>query len=105
MALINDEFAAAVQSCSSREIVELRRAPSAYRTSFPIEDVQLQFKDGTRTDIIFKDLHRGSLDDNTRRAKPEFLHDPMREIETYRDVLTAANLGTPAFYGAVCDES
>ena len=77
-----------------RSIAGIRRFPSAYRTSFPIEDVKVTFKDGSSVDLVLKRLGRDGLDERARRAKPEFLHDPVRELEAYR-ALESKGLGSP----------
>src|SRR5262245_5895480 len=87
----------------SRGIARLTRRPSAYRTSFPLEELDVELDDGTTVPILFKNLSRRALSEDVRRAKPEFLYDPQREIETYRTVLTTAGLGTAVCYGAVVD--
>ncbi|HJQ26310.1 MAG TPA: phosphotransferase [Blastocatellia bacterium] len=78
----------------------LRRNLSAYRSSFAIEEIAVELDDGTALDLVFKNLSRQGLDERARRAKPDFLYDPLREIETYRLILSPAALGAPAFYGA-----
>jgi len=77
------------------------RAPSAYRSSFALEELAIGFEDGTRLQIVFKDLGRHSLDGEAQRVKPISLYDPVREIEIYRQVLATADLGTAVCYGAV----
>jgi hypothetical protein len=84
-------------------IVGVERRPSAYRSSFPLDEVRVAFSDGTALDMVFKDLHFHSLSDTARHAKPAFLLDPLREIETYRCLLSEHPLGTACFYGAVVD--
>ena len=59
--------------------------------------------DGRTLQLMFKDLSRACLDEDALRVKPAFLHDPLREIEVYRDLLDGAGLGTPAYYGASVD--
>jgi aminoglycoside phosphotransferase (APT) family kinase protein len=39
--------------------------------------------------------------DDARRARPEFLYEPRREIQTYRWILPFAPSGTATWYGAV----
>lgn len=87
----------------SRGIARLTRRPSAYRTSFPLEEVDVELDDGKIVPILFKNLSRRALSEDVRRAKPEFLYDPLREIDAYRNVLTPAGLGTAACYGAIVD--
>jgi Phosphotransferase enzyme family len=87
---------------AGRAIARIGRKPSAYRTSFPLEQLEIVFADGTTTGVMFKDLSRGSLAETTRRAKPSFLHEPMREIEAYR-LLAGTGLGAPECYGSVVE--
>ncbi len=54
---------------------------------------------------MLKDLSHGSLAPEAARAKPRSLHDPLREIRVYRELLDGAGLGTPEFYGESTDPS
>jgi hypothetical protein len=81
----------------------VRRRPSAYRTSFPIEEVDVELSDGSALPLVLKDTSRDGLTAVARAAKPHFLHDPLREIDVYRSVLPDAPFGPPAFFGAVAD--
>ena len=56
--------------------------------------------DGSELELVLKDLLWSGLSDTARRAKPDFLHDPAREIETYREILSTTSLGSAVFYGA-----
>jgi aminoglycoside phosphotransferase (APT) family kinase protein len=89
---------------SGLPIVALERRDSAYRSSFPLEEIRVSLSDGAALEIIFKDLNRRSLSEVVRHAKPEFVYDPLREIETYRRFLAQERLGTAYFYGAVVAE-
>jgi Ser/Thr protein kinase RdoA (MazF antagonist) len=53
--------------------------------------------------LLFKDLSEDSLLDGARQARPAFLYDPLREIETYRTLLGPRRPGTPTYYGSVVD--
>ncbi len=77
-------------------IVEVRRRPSAYRTSFPIEEVDVVGADGAIVPLLLKGLDWSMLTEEARRAKPEFLHNPSREFEVYRSLLNSTKLGAPA---------
>jgi Ser/Thr protein kinase RdoA (MazF antagonist) len=81
---------------------ELRRRPSEYRTSFPLEELDLALEDGAELRLLFKDLAWASLEESARLAKPEFLHDPLREPAVYASVLAPRGLG-PRYYGAAID--
>lgn len=86
-----------------RRVVEIHRRPSPYRTSFGLEEVKVMLDEGEPLDLVLKDLAWHTLDAAGRRAKPEFLYDPLREIGVYRLLLAPAGLGTPRYYGSVVD--
>lgn len=81
---------------------ETRRRRSAYRTSFPLEELDLTLEDGRELRLIFKDLAWEALDEGARLAKPRFLHDPLREPAVYSTVLAPRSLG-PRYYGSAID--
>jgi hypothetical protein len=81
-------------------LARMERRPHAYATSFPLEDLSVELADGRTVDLLLKDVRREGLEARARRAKPAFLHDPRREIETYRRILASASLGTPELYAA-----
>lgn len=83
-------------------IERLDRRPCPYRTSFPLEELDVVMQDGREIRLVFKDLSRESLSPRVQGVKPEFLHDALREIEVYRDIL-APRLGTAVYYGATID--
>jgi hypothetical protein len=103
------ELRAALQHQLSRHfgrpctLTRLERRPSVYRTSFPLEELDLTLGDGTDLQLLFKDLNRQALTPEARRVKPAFLHEPLREIEVYQRLLAPAGLGTATCYGAVVD--
>jgi aminoglycoside phosphotransferase len=86
-----------------RRILTLRRHPSRYATSFALEDVNVVFDDGRQLQMVFKDLSEEGLHEAARVAKPRFLYEPLREIATYRDILSREALGTAECYGAITD--
>lgn len=83
----------------------IARRPFEYRTSFPIEALDVTLPDGTELRMLFKQLGWDTLDGLTRAAKPEFLHDPLREPTVYSSLLEHAQLGTPRFFGSVPERS
>ena len=102
----SEELVAIVQALLARHlgrerpVVGLAHRPSAYRTSFPLEELDARLDDGTELRLMLKDLGPRALTPVARAAKPAFLLDPLREIVVYRDLLAPAGLGTPTFYGA-----
>ncbi len=84
-------------------IVELRRRPSAYSTSFVLEELDVHLDDGMSLQLIFKDLSWRALLESARRVKPAFIYNPLREIETYRTILAPNPFGAATYYGAAID--
>jgi aminoglycoside phosphotransferase (APT) family kinase protein len=93
----------ALEVALAASVKSLERRPCEYRTSYALEELDVTLTDGRALRVMFKDLSRACLDDDAQRVKPDFLHDPTREIEVYRDLLDHAGLGTPAYYGASVD--
>lgn len=81
----------------------LRRRPSEYRTSFPLEELSLTRTDGTELRLACKRLAWDTLDKEARFAKPRFLHDPVREPAVYAHVLPQAPPGPPHYLGSITD--
>ena len=97
------EAALAEHEGAAVSIVRFERRPCEYRTSFALEELDATLADGRVIRAMFKDLSRACLSPGALRAKPEFMHDPLREIEVYRDLLDGAGLGTPAYLGSSVD--
>jgi hypothetical protein len=83
------------------EVRALSRRPYRYATSAPLEELLVSTEDGEMS-LIFKDLSRERLLGDARATKPEFLHQPRREVETYRRILAPAGIG-PRCVAAVAD--
>jgi Phosphotransferase enzyme family len=81
------------------EVVSLSREPYRYATSAPLAHLQVKTADGEELDMILKDLTRERLIGDAGATKPEFLHQPEREIETYSGILAPAGVG-PRFFGS-----
>jgi len=81
----------------------LRRQLCPYTSSFRLDELDVQFKDGSQMRLVLKDLSRDAMVEDARRVRPEFLYEPRREINAYRWVLPYAPQGTAAWYGAVTD--
>src|SRR5262245_31429177 len=96
------DLSAALEGLLGRRVETLKRAPSPFRTSFALEDLDVGLDDGTVLPMVFKDLGWQAMHEGARRAKPSFLHEPLREIDTYRSILAPARLG-PVCHGAVVD--
>ena len=88
---------------SQCRVTGVKSRPSPYRTSFPILELDVDLDDGKSFELILKDTSRQGLSPDVLRAKPGFLYNPLREIETYRSILAPNQLNSPTFYGAVVD--
>src|SRR5205085_10240877 len=98
----SDEVRAAVEPLlGGRAIESLVQRPCPYRTSYELDEVDVMLAGGDRLRLVLKSLGRGSLDPAALKAKPGFLHDPLREMEVYRTLLAPAALGTPRSYASV----
>jgi Ser/Thr protein kinase RdoA (MazF antagonist) len=86
------------------DVVGLTRRPYRYATSAPLEEIRVRTGDGEELAAILKDLSRERLLDDARNSKPVFLHEPLRELETYRRILSPAGIG-PRCIAAVAEES
>jgi aminoglycoside phosphotransferase (APT) family kinase protein len=90
-------------AAGGREPRNVARCPSAYRTSFPLEELDLELDDGTRLRLAFKQLGWSTLGEEARLAKPEFLHDARREAAVYASVLGPSGLSAPRYYGSLAE--
>jgi aminoglycoside phosphotransferase (APT) family kinase protein len=86
----------------SPRVVELERKPFAYETSFAIDELRIELDDGTKLDLLVKDVGAG-LSETAAATKPSRALDPRREIAVYRSFLRPAGVPAPRFYGAAED--
>jgi Phosphotransferase enzyme family len=86
------------------EITGVRRRPYRYATSAPLEEVVVLAGGEQRGPLILKYLARDRLLGDAPAAKPEFLYEPQREVETYRRILAPVGIG-PRCLAAVTDPS
>jgi aminoglycoside phosphotransferase (APT) family kinase protein len=84
--------------------VSLRRRPSEYRSSFPLEELEVRLERGGELRLAFKRLEWEGMSAAARLAKPRFLHDPRREPAVYSSVLPAGPAGPPRYFGSVARE-
>lgn len=84
-------------------VAHLERRPFAYQTSSAIDTLDLELGDGARLNLLMKDVSRAGLQCRTSRAKPDSLHNPLREIEVYHQILAADCAGTAVCYGTIID--
>ena len=75
------DLVAALEPALGR-IARLDRRASAYSSSFALEELDVQLAGGPALALVFKDLGREGLLRGARAAKPDFLYEPRREIDT-----------------------
>ena len=73
----------------------ISRRESAYRTSFPIEELEVESPGEGRAKVIRKGLDWDRLERTARLAKPRFVHDPRREPYVYERLLPFGPPGPP----------
>ncbi|HZU80788.1 MAG TPA: phosphotransferase [Acidimicrobiales bacterium] len=73
----------------------LQRRRSARASSFALHTLRARGRDGSVLELVAKDLSPGSMLDEARRVRPEFLMDASREAGVYRHVLDPDRHGTP----------
>ena len=87
-----------LERATGARVVGFERRPSEYQTSFTLEELDVRLDSGEELELMLKVVSPEGLQPGARGAKPDFLYDPLREIEAYRDVLEPAALGTPKLY-------
>jgi Phosphotransferase enzyme family len=96
-AVSDQELIARLAEHEGQDILELARRPYRYATSAPLEELRVSMDDGAEMTLILKDLSRDRLLGDARTTKPAFLHQPEREVETYRRILAPAGIGARCF--------
>jgi aminoglycoside phosphotransferase (APT) family kinase protein len=81
----------------------IERRPYAYRTSFPLEELQVELVGEGPVTLLFKQLDWEALEPEAQVAKPRFLHDPEREPAVYAKLLPQAPPGPARCFGAAAD--
>ena len=94
------DIRAELEAALGRAIESFERRSSEYQTSFALDEVDVTLADGERLELMFKNSGEDGFQEISRAAKPEFLYNPLREIEVYRDVLTPAGISAPRFTAA-----
>lgn len=86
-----DDLRAAIARHAGRPVARLRRKPFPYASSVPLELLDVVWKDGRRSRLVWKDV------DAPRSAghavRPAFVASPRREVEVYRRILGRIPVG------------
>ena len=83
-------------------ITRIDRRPSLYASSFALEELDVELDDGSRLELMLKNLSRRAMNEDALRVKPDFLFDSQREIAVYRHIVEPQGLGA-ALYAAHVD--
>src|SRR5262245_9100719 len=97
------ELSIALEASFLRPVRNVRRTPSAYSSSFTIEQLDVTFANGETMSVIFKNLSPDAMLGGAREVKPDFLYAPEREIQAYGYLHSTTDSGAPKMYGAVRD--
>lgn len=92
------------QADGRRPIAHMRRVPSAFSSSYAIEELDIVLENGDCLELVFKNLSQRALTMEARGNKPLFLLEPTREIEVYKTLLPRYSQGTPKYIGSFIDE-
>ncbi|HMB93642.1 MAG TPA: aminoglycoside phosphotransferase family protein [Rhodothermales bacterium] len=85
---------------AKRFVKELERRASAYSSSYAIEELDVTLDDGSRLEMIFKNLSPSAMTPNAKWVKPAFVCDARREIDVYHTLLSSVSLDVATYYGA-----
>jgi aminoglycoside phosphotransferase len=91
--------AATLSASLGRPVASVERRPYPYGTSHRLDELAVVLSDGTRLELLLKDLRMSEVGTTGFSPKPTFLHNPRREIEAYR-LLASAGLGVPICHAA-----
>jgi hypothetical protein len=87
-----------------RFITALETRPLPHASSFAIEELNVQFNDGSTVGLVCKDTGHAAMLPEAQRVRPGFLHNPLREIATYESILAPRRIDAPRFYGSLIDQ-
>lgn len=94
-----------VEALAPLRVERLRRRPFVSRSTFPLLALDVTTAAGDVRELLLKDLSGASVPESARRAKPSFLYDPLREIETYRRTFEGGEPLAPGYHGCVVDSA
>jgi aminoglycoside phosphotransferase (APT) family kinase protein len=89
----------------SRRVASVESRPSIWRSSAEIAEIDVQFDDGTRLELVAKAVAWSAMSAAAQRAKPRFLWNNERERATYEHILQHADLGCPQYFGSFVNDA
>jgi hypothetical protein len=83
-----------------QHIRHLECRPSMYRSSFLIEDIDVELDDGSRLELVAKPTAWSAMCPEARAAKPSFACDEERECSVYELILPNLDVSAVRYYGS-----
>jgi aminoglycoside phosphotransferase (APT) family kinase protein len=83
------------------EPLGMQRLSVPQRSTFPLERLQVELRDGRQMSIAFKRLEWGGLEPDARLSKPSFTFEATREPAVYASLLPLGPYGPPRFIGSL----
>ena len=83
-----------------RGITRVERRPSAQRSSFLVDEIDVRFEDGSGLELFAKAVHWEAMAPEAQSAKPPFLWDPDRERATYETILSPLSVEGARYFGS-----
>lgn len=87
-----------------RKPLHMQRSSVPQRSTFPLEQVRVQLRDGEEMRIAFKRLEWSGIRPDAKLSKPPFTFDASREPTVYASLLPLAPAGPPRFLGSLPSE-
>ena len=97
---LRDALAGALARTGAGAPSRVLRLRSPYRSSFPLEELNVTLERGGELRLAFKRLEWQALGEEAQLAKPRFLFDARREPAVYDAILPGAPSGPPGYVGA-----
>jgi aminoglycoside phosphotransferase (APT) family kinase protein len=79
--------------------------PSPYQSSCALHEIDVSFDDGSMRPFVAKAIDWEALSPEAHRARPQWLSDQQRERTVYESLLSAADVGSAAYFGVYVAES
>src|SRR4029453_4687052 len=79
--------------------------PSPYQSSCGLHEVDVWFDDGSTQALVAKAIDWEAMSPEAHRARPQWLSDQQRERAVYESLLSAADVGSAAYFGVYVGES
>ena len=85
----------------NRRVRRIEWRPGPHRSSYWIDEIDLELEDGTVLALVAKATNWDSMCPEGRSAKPRFLYDADRELTTYESILSTLDINAARYYGSM----